>query len=130
MAFGLEAVMPIEFQVPTLRIQATKRLDERQMEQIWKEGLLLLEESQIHAMTDLERKQRETKAFVEQHCHQPKKQFTIGKLVLVFQTKMGSMLGKLQFHWTGPVWIVNNKNISSWYIIRRDFTKMGKWFPA
>ena len=23
---------------------------------------------------------------------------------------MGAMLGKLRFRWTGPVWIVNNKN--------------------
>ena len=57
MAFRLEAVMPIEFQVPTLRIQATERLDELQLEQIWKEGLLLLKECRIQAMTDLERKQ-------------------------------------------------------------------------
>ena len=47
MTFGLEAVMPIEFQVLTLRIQATERLDELQLEQIRKEGLLLLEESRI-----------------------------------------------------------------------------------
>ena len=28
MAFGLEVVMPIEFQVPALRVQVTDRLDE------------------------------------------------------------------------------------------------------
>ena len=97
MAFGLEAVMPIEFQVPTLRIQATERLDELQSEQIRKEGLLMLEESQIQAMKDLERKQRQTKAFVERHRRQTERQFIIGKPILVFQTKMGSMLGKLRF---------------------------------
>ena len=52
MAFGLEDVMPIEFQVPTLRIQAIERLEELQSEQIRKEGLLLLEESRIQAMID------------------------------------------------------------------------------
>ena len=47
MAFRLEAIMPIEFQVLKLRIQAIERLDELQLEQIRKEGLLLLEESRI-----------------------------------------------------------------------------------
>ena len=70
MAFGLEVVMPIKFQVPTLRIQATERLDELQSEQIQKEALMMLEESRIQAMIDLERKQRQTKAFVEHHRRQ------------------------------------------------------------
>ena len=110
MAFGLEAIMPLEFQVPTLRIQATERLDELQLEQIRKEALMMLEESRIQAMTDLERKQRQTKAFVERHRQQTKRQFTIGKPVLVFQTKMGAMPRKLRFRWRGPVWIINSKN--------------------
>ena len=45
MAFGLEEVMPIEFQIPSLRVQMAKRLDEEQSERIWKEKLLELEES-------------------------------------------------------------------------------------
>ena len=57
MAFGLEAIMPLEFQVPIVRSQAIERFDELQSAQIQKEGLLLLEESRIQAMTDLEGKQ-------------------------------------------------------------------------
>ena len=30
--------------------------------------------------------------------------------MLVFQTKMDLMPGKLRFWWTGPFWIINNKN--------------------
>ena len=36
--------------------------------------------------------------------------FEVGKVVLVFQTKMGPMPGKLRFRWTGPFWIVNTYN--------------------
>ena len=61
MAFGLEAVMPVEFQIPTLRIQATEKLNELWSEQIRKEALLLLEEERIEAMLVLEHKQRKTK---------------------------------------------------------------------
>ena len=53
---------------------------------------------------------RQTKAFVERHRKQNEKMFEVDKLVLVFQTKMGLMLGKLRFRWTTPFWIINNKN--------------------
>ena len=110
MAFGLEVVMPIEFQVLTLQVQVTERLDEEQSEQVRKQQLLLLEESRIQAMTALEQKQRQTKAFVERHQRQKEKLFAVGKLVQVFQTRMGLMPGKLRFRWTRPFWIVGSKN--------------------
>ena len=61
-------------------------------------------------MTALEQKQRQTKAFVDRHRRQKENQFTISKLVLVFQTKMGAMPGKLRFRCTGPFWIVDSKH--------------------
>ena len=81
----------------SLRVQVTKRLDEEQSEQIRKEQLLNLEEDRLQAMWYLEQKQRRTKELVYQHRNSKENLFEIGKLVLVFQTKMGSMLGKLQF---------------------------------
>ena len=81
-----------------------------QSEQIRKEGLLLLEESRIQAMIDLERKQRQTKAFVDRHRRHAEKQFPIKRSVLVSQTKIGSMPRKLRFQWTGPFWIIISKN--------------------
>ena len=67
LAFGLEAIMPIEFQIPKLQVQATERLDELQSEQSRKATLLLLEEEQIQAMAALEQKHQQTKAFVDRH---------------------------------------------------------------
>ena len=61
-------------------------------------------------MWHLEQKQRRTKAFVDRHRNNKKNLFDIGKPVWVFQTKMGSMPGKLHFRWTGPFWIVNEYN--------------------
>ena len=49
MAFGLEAVMPIEFQILSLCVQVTERLDEEQSEHIWKEQLLNLDEDGLLA---------------------------------------------------------------------------------
>ena len=36
--------------------------------------------------------------------------FRIGKTVLVFQTRMGKIPGKLRFRWTGPFWITREFN--------------------
>ena len=102
--------MPIEFQIPSLCVQVTERMDEYQSKQIRKEQLLNLEESRLQEMWYLDQKQRRTNAFVNRHKKSKEKLFEIGKPVLVFQTKMGSMLGKLRFRWTGPFWIVNTYN--------------------
>ena len=47
-------IMPIEFQISTLRVQVAKRLDEEQSERNRKEQLLTLEESQLQSMWHLE----------------------------------------------------------------------------
>jgi hypothetical protein len=43
---------------------------------------------------------------MDRHRHAREKDFTVGKAVLVFQTCMGHMPGKLRFRRTGPYWIV------------------------
>ena len=110
LAFGLEAVMPVEFQVPSLRIQIRERLPEKQSEHARLQQLLELGEIRVHSMTILEREQRRRKAFVDRHRRIREKDFTIGGPVLVFQTRMGQMPGKLRFRWTGPYWIVDAEN--------------------
>ena len=47
---------------------------------------------------------------MDQHRNAREKDFVVGKVVLVFQTWMGQMPGKLIFRWTGPYWIVGAKN--------------------
>ena len=61
-------------------------------------------------MAILEQEQRQRKAFVDRHQHAREKDFAVGKAVLVFQTRMGQMLGKLRSCWTGPYWIVGVEN--------------------
>ena len=61
-------------------------------------------------MCAIEQKQGQTKAFVDRQQQEKENMFEVSKSVLVFQTKMGLMPGKLRFRWTGPFWIVNSKN--------------------
>ena len=81
LAFGLEAVMPIEFQVPSLRLQIAKRLPESESEHQRLTQLLELGEQRIHNMAQLEHGQRCRKAFVDRHCRILDKEFKIGQLV-------------------------------------------------
>jgi hypothetical protein len=54
MAFGLEAVMPSEFIVPSLQIQSEYRLNESESEQVRVEQLLQLEEDRIRSIEAME----------------------------------------------------------------------------
>ena len=98
LAFRLEAIMPIEFQVPRLRIQVRERLSEGQSEQIRLQQLLELGETRVQSMAILEHEQRRRKAFVDQHRGTSEKHFKVGKAVLIFQTRMGQMPRKCRLH--------------------------------
>ena len=110
MVFGLEVVMPIEFQVPSLRVQVKERLSEAQSEQYRLEQILELGEHRVASMAQLEQRQRQCKDFIDRHRKGQEKVLTIGKPVLIFQTRLGAMLGKLRFRWTGPFWITDEFN--------------------
>ena len=110
MAFGLEAVMPIEFQVPSLRVQVKARLPETQLEQYRLEQLVELGKDRVASMAQLEQRQRQRKSFVDCYRKGLEKELTIGKPVHVFQARLGAMPGKLRFRWTGPFWIIDEFN--------------------
>ena len=102
--------MPVEFQVTSLRIQIRERLPEEQSERARLQQLLELGETRVRSMAILEQEQRRRKAFVDRHRKTREKDFVVGRPVLVFQTRMGQMPGKLRFRWTGPYWIVEAEN--------------------
>ena len=125
LAFGLEAVMPVEFQIPSLRIQVKERLSE-ESEKIWLATLCELEENRITSLLQLELEQRRRKAFVDRHRRGNEKEFEIGKPILLFQTRMGNMSGKLRFWWTGPFWITKEYN-GSYQLGTLVGKIIGKW---
>ena len=97
--------MANEFQIPSLRIQVKERLSEKESKRIWLETWWELEEHQIASLLQLELEQRRRKSFIDKHRRGNEKEFGIGKLVLVFQTRMGNMPGKLRFRWISPFWV-------------------------
>ena len=77
--------MPIEFLIPSLRIQVKERLSE-EFEKIRLATLCELEEHKIAILLQLELEQWRRNAFVDRHRRGNEKEFEIGKPVLLFQT--------------------------------------------
>jgi hypothetical protein len=94
--------MPLEFIVPSLRIQTKYRMNKSDSEQRRVERLLELEEERIHSMDAFEHEQRLRKVFVDRHRKRNELKFSIGKVVLLFQSRSGLMPRKLQLLWRGP----------------------------
>ena len=95
MAFKVEAVMPTEFLVPSLRIQADHKHNEKLPEQARVEGLQQLEEERLNSLRMLEHEQQVRKALVDRHRRYNETMFQDGKPVLVFQTHSELMPEKL-----------------------------------
>ena len=68
LAYGLEAVISVEFQIPSLRIHVKERMSEEASEQIHLQQLLALGETRVHSLAILELDQQRRRAFVDQHC--------------------------------------------------------------
>ena len=89
-------------------------------------ALCELEEQRLASILHLELEQRRRKAFVDRHRKGNEKMFEIGKPVLVFQTRMGKMPGKLRFRWTGPYWLTREYN-GSYQLGTLAGEVLGKW---
>ena len=66
LAFGMEAVMPVEFQIPSLHIQVKGRLLEKISEQVRLQQLLE-KQDRVRSVAILEQEQQHRKAFMDQH---------------------------------------------------------------
>ena len=84
MAFGLEAVMPVEFQIPRLRIQVRVHMKEGASEQIRLQQLPVLCKTRFNNLASLKLDQQRRKAFVDRHRGRNEVKFGEGKAVLVF----------------------------------------------
>ena len=58
LTFGLEAVMPVEFQIPSLRIQVKQRKLEKASEQVRLQQLLALGEARVRSLAILEQEKQ------------------------------------------------------------------------
>ena len=96
LAFGLEAVMPIQFETPTLCIQIQERLPKHESQLIRAEEFLALDEQRLDSECRVERDQLWWTAFVDRHSQRDRATLQEGPPVLVFSSCSGLMPNKLK----------------------------------
>jgi hypothetical protein len=100
LVYGQEAVVPLEFLVPSLRVATITNMTERGTIQERLSQLMELEEDMILAGFHQEVQKARDKACHDRHIK--KKRFKEGDLVLLYDNKFLQHPGKFRMHWLGP----------------------------
>jgi hypothetical protein len=104
LVYGLEAVVPMEYLVPSLRITAFTDMDDTGVVQERLAQLVELEEDRFIAGFHQQVQKEREKAYHDRHIK--KKAFKQGDLVLVYDNKFMKHPGKFRTHWLGPYEVV------------------------
>jgi len=100
LVYGLEAVVPMEFVVPSLRIALSDRLNQEDSINSRIHDLLELDENRIRSAWTAEAVQKRRKKWMDRDAKF--KIFREDDLVLMFNSKTGPHSGKLKLRWIGP----------------------------
>jgi hypothetical protein len=98
--YGQEAIVPLEFLVPSLRVTTITEMTEQGVVQEIMNQLLSMEEDRILARFHQQVKKTRDKSWHDQHIK--KKTFKEGYLVFLYDNKSFQHPGKLIMHWLGP----------------------------
>jgi hypothetical protein len=100
LVYGQEAVVPLEFLIPSLRVAAITQMTERGAVQERLDQLLSMEEDRILAGFHQQVQKARDKAWHDRHIK--RKMFKEGDLVFLYDSKALQHPGKLRMHWLGP----------------------------
>jgi hypothetical protein len=100
LVYGLEAVVPMKYLVPSLRIAAFTDMDDTGVVQERFAQLVELEEDRFIAGFHHQVQKEREKAYHDRHIK--KKTIKQGDLVLVYDNKFLKHPGKFRTHWLGP----------------------------
>ena len=104
LVYGLEAVVPMEYLVPSLRIIAFTHMDDIGIVQERLMQLVELEEDRFIAGFHQHVQKESEKAYHDRHIK--KKSFKKGNLVLIYDSKFMKHPRKFRTHWLGPYEVV------------------------
>jgi hypothetical protein len=117
LVYGLEAVVPMEYLVPSLRIIAFTHMDDIGIVQERLMQLVELEEDRFIAGFHQHVQKESEKAYHDRHIK--KKSFKQGDLVLVYDNEFMNHLGKFTIHWLGPYEV--------FYVIEGGVSQLNTW---
>jgi hypothetical protein len=100
LVYGLEAVAPMEYLVPILRIVSFIGMDDTSVVQERLAQLLELEEDRLITIFHQQVQKEMENDYHERHIKW--KAFKQGYLVLLYDNKFMKHLGKFRTHWRGP----------------------------
>jgi transposase InsO family protein len=100
LVYGLKAIIPMEYLVPSLRIAAFTYMDDTGAVRERLAQLVELEEDKFIAGFHQQVQKEREKSYHDWNIK--KKAFKQGDLVLVYDSKFLKHLGKLSTHWLGP----------------------------
>jgi hypothetical protein len=124
LVYGQEAILPIEFEIPSLRVAIENRLGDEDSLKARLYALEALDEKRRDAHLHTYAMQVRRKSYYDSKLRP--KQFKEGDLVLLYDSRFFKFPGKLQIHWLGPYEVMDvNPNGS---LQLKDFE--GKMLPT
>jgi transposase InsO family protein len=105
LVYGQEAILPIEFELPSLRVAINNQLGDPESLQTRLLQLEALDEKRREAYLHTYTIQKYRKSFYDSKL--APKNFKVGDLVLLYDSRFFKFPGKLQIHWLGPYDVVD-----------------------
>ena len=101
LVFGQHSLVPVEFEVPTLRVSVEERMtpDQSSVERAYQ--LEELEEAREDASGQVQRRQAQVKKHHDKKLKKPA-HLHVGDLVLLYDSRYAHFPGKLHTRWLGP----------------------------
>ena len=112
LAYGQEAVVPLEFMVPSLRMAVDYDLDYNEVLRSRLDKLLTLDEHRQRAIWSQQIVQNCRKTWFDKKIKV--REFQKGDLVLLYQSRLGPKKPNLKIAWAGPYqieWVYTNGNV-------------------
>ena len=100
LVYGTEAIIPIELEIPSLRIAIRDRLGDTESLQQRLTELEKLDETRANAFLVMEAIQKRRKSYYDSKLK--KKTFTVNDYVLLYDSRYLDFPGKFQLRWHGP----------------------------
>ena len=100
LVYGLEAILPIELEMESLRVAIDERLGETESHQSRLQDLEKLDETRREALLRTEAIQKRRKSYYDSKLKP--KTFEVNDWVLLYDSRYMKFPGKFQFRWLGP----------------------------
>ncbi|KAL3684965.1 hypothetical protein R1sor_002987 [Riccia sorocarpa] len=106
LCYGLEPVLPIEMDIPTLRVHIQERLKVEDSLQEQRLVLTRLEEERVRVKEEAEILQKKRNERYDRHLKKSCQNISKGDLALLFDSRKQHFPGKLDLNWGGPYSVV------------------------